>query len=177
MVRIEVPIVSAMLEGEFRPGHFAGVATVVTKLFNLVQPDVAVFGQKDYQQLLVIRRMVRDLALPIEIVSAPTLREANGLAMSSRNQYLTPEQREHAGLIYRTLRGMGDALRAGGRIDAIERDARAVLEQAGFQVDYVVMRRADDLGVAEPGQRRGLVALTAAKLGRARLIDNFLIDL
>ena len=177
MVRIEVPIVSAMLEGEFRPGHFAGVATVVTKLFNLVQPDVAVFGQKDYQQLLVIRRMVRDLALPIEIVAAPTLREANGLAMSSRNQYLTSEQRARAGLIYQTLRGMGDALRAGVAIEVIERDARATLEQAGFQVDYIVLRRAEDLGVPEPGQRHGLVALAAAKLGRARLIDNFLIDL
>jgi len=177
MVRIEVPIVSAMLEGEFRPGHFAGVATVVTKLFNLVQPDVAVFGQKDYQQLLVIRRMVRDLALPIEIVAAPTLREANGLAMSSRNQYLTSEQRAHAGLIHQTLRGMGDALRAGIAIEVIERDARAALEHAAFQVDYIVLRRAEDLGVPEPGQRRGLVALAAAKLGRARLIDNFLIDL
>jgi len=177
MVRIEVPIVSAMLEGEFRPGHFAGVATVVTKLFNLVQPDVAVFGQKDYQQLLVIRRMVRDLALPIEIVAAPTLREANGLAMSSRNQYLTSEQRAHAGLIHQTLRGMGDALRAGVAIEVIERDARATLEQAGFQVDYIVLRRGEDLGVPEPGQRHGLVALAAAKLGRARLIDNFLIDL
>ena len=177
MVRIEVPIVSAPLEGEFRPGHFAGVATVVTKLFNLVQPDVAVFGQKDYQQLLVIRRMVRDLALPIEIVSAPTLRETNGLAMSSRNQYLTPQQREHAGLIYRTLRGMADALRAGAGFDVIENDARARLEREGFQVDYIVVRRAEDLGRPDPAQRLGLVALAAAKLGRARLIDNFLIDL
>ena len=177
MVRIEVPIVTATLEGEFRPGHFAGVATVVTKLFNLVQPDVAIFGQKDYQQLLVIRRMVRDLALPIEIVSAPTLRESNGLAMSSRNQYLTAPQREHAGLIYRTLRAMASALHGGMRIAEIENDARATLERDGFLVDYIVLRKADDLGMPEPGRRTGLIALAAAKLGRARLIDNFLTDL
>jgi len=177
MVRIEVPIVTATLEGEFRPGHFAGVATVVTKLFNLVQPDLAVFGQKDYQQLLVIRRMVRDLALPIEIVSAPTLRESNGLAMSSRNQYLTTPEREHAGLIYRTLRDMASALQNGAGIDQIENDARGALERDGFLVDYIVLRRADDLGTPAPGQRTGLIALAAAKLGRARLIDNFLTDL
>ena len=176
-VTVDPGPLGAELEGASRPGHFAGVLTVVAKLFGLVRPDVAVFGQKDYQQLLVIRRMVRDLALPIEIVAAPTLREANGLAMSSRNQYLTSEQRAHAGLIHQTLRGMGDALRAGVAIEVIERDARATLEQAGFQVDYIVLRRGEDLGVPEPGQRHGLVALAAAKLGRARLIDNFLIDL
>src|SRR5450432_1003598 len=105
-VRIDVPGISDVLEGALRPGHFTGVATVVTKLLNLVQPDIAVFGQKDYQQLLVIERMVRDLRLPTDIVAAPTLREANGLAMSSRNQYLSAEERELAGIIHRTLCGM-----------------------------------------------------------------------
>jgi len=176
-VRVEVPQITSMLEGEFRPGHFAGVTTVVARLFNMVQPDLAVFGQKDYQQLLVIRRMVRDLAMPIEIVAAPTLREANGLAMSSRNQYLTAQERERASIIQRTLRRMGEAARAGVDFGTIHAEARNALENEGFAVDYIVLRRAADLGEPEPGQRSGLVALAAAKLGRARLIDNFLVDL
>lgn len=175
-VRVDVPLISETLEGEMRPGHFTGVATVVTKLFNLVQPDLAVFGQKDYQQLLVIRRLVSDLALPIEIVSAPTFREPNGLAMSSRNQYLSVEERERAGIIHRTLRRMRDGVHANLGLMTIETDARKALEAEGLTVDYAVLRRAEDLGEPGPEQRSGLVALVAARLGRARLIDNLLIE-
>jgi pantoate--beta-alanine ligase len=176
-VKVEVPGISDILDGASRPGHFAGVATVVTKLFNLVQPDTTVFGQKDYQQLLVIQRMVRDLRLPIEIVPAPTLRETNGLAMSSRNQYLTPEERERAGIIYRTLQGMRDGLHAGQARSEVETRARAALENAGLAPDYAVLRRASDLHEPAANERDGLIALIAAKLGRARLIDNLFTDM
>lgn len=175
-VRVDVPKLTEVLEGALRPGHFAGVATVVTKLFNLVQPDVAVFGQKDYQQLLVIRRMTQDLRLPIEIVAAPTRREANGLAMSSRNQYLSSEERERAGIIYRTLCAMREQWRAGRALAAVEADARAALEAAGSIPDYATIRRASDLGVPGPAERGDAIALIAARLGRARLIDNELLD-
>jgi len=175
-VRVEVPGLSDILDGAARPGHFVGVATVVTKLFNLVQPDVAVFGYKDYQQLLVIRRMTQDLRLPIEIVGAPTQREAHGLAMSSRNQYLSDEERARAGIIHRTLHGMRDALHAGETVAAIEARAVQALEAAGLVPDYAVLRRADDLGAPHAQQRSGLVALIAARLGRARLIDNLVTD-
>jgi len=176
-VRVIVPEIDSILEGEIRPGHFDGVATVVAKLFNLVQPDVAVFGQKDYQQLLVIRRMARDLAYPIEIVGAPTLREANGLAMSSRNQYLSNEQRDQAGLIHATLLRMQAATQLGTEtLAAIEAEAGEVLRNAGFLPDYAVIRRAADLSVPGPSERSGLVALIAARLGPARLIDNLLLD-
>ena len=175
-VRVEVPQITQTLEGELRPGHFAGVATVVTKLFNLVQPDVAVFGEKDYQQLLVIRRLAEDLRLPIEIVAAPTRREANGLAMSSRNQYLSAEERDRAGVIHRTLSAMRDGLHAGRVQVEIEADARARLAAAGLVPDYAVIRRAGDLSMPAGSEHRGLVALIAARLGRARLIDNLLLD-
>ena len=175
-VRVEVPKITEVLEGERRPGHFAGVATVVTKLFNLVQPDVAVFGQKDYQQLLVIRRMTQDLRLPIEIIAAPTRREANGLAMSSRNQYLSAEERERAGVIHRTLSAMRDGLHAGRAQVEVEANARARLEAVGLVPDYAVIRRAGDLSMPAGSERSGLVALIAAWSGRARLIDNLLLD-
>jgi pantoate--beta-alanine ligase len=170
--RVEVPGLSDILDGAARPGHFVGVATVVTKLFNLVQPDIAVFGQKDYQQLLVIKRMTEDLRLPIEIVAAPTLREANGLAMSSRNQYLSAEERERAAIIYETLGRMRSALNAGQAPALIEGEALRTLEIAGLIPDYAVLRRASDLLSPGPAERSGLIALIAAKLGRARLIDN-----
>ncbi len=175
-VRVSVPGFD-MLEGEVRPGHFDGVATVVAKLFNLVQPDVAIFGRKDYQQLLMIRRLARDLAYPIEIIDAPTLRESNGLAMSSRNQYLDAEQRERAALIHTTLRRMQAEI-AGGTLSVAEIEAAAVkrLHESGFATDYAVVRRAEDLGVAADGERRGLIALIAARLGSTRLIDNLLLD-
>lgn len=171
-VRVEVPVVSAPLEGERRPGHFAGVATVVTKLLNLVRPDVAVFGRKDYQQLLVIEHLARDLRLPVEIVGAPIVREANGLAMSSRNQYLSAEERERAGLIHSVLLGMQDEANAGAAVAEIERLAYNALEAAGFVVDYAVVRSAQTLLEPAAGQRDALIALVAARLGKTRLIDN-----
>lgn len=176
-VRVDVPKITEILEGELRPGHFSGVATVVTKLFNLVQPDVAVFGQKDYQQLLVVRRMTKDLCLPIDIIAAPTCREPNGLAMSSRNEYLGNDERGRAGIIYRTLRAMREQWNAGRAIAAIESDARAALEAAGSIPDYATIRRAADLSVPDPSDRRGAIALIATRMGRARLIDNLLLDL
>jgi pantoate--beta-alanine ligase len=175
MVRVDVPGLSEILDGAIRPGHFSGVATVVTKLFNLVAPDVAVFGQKDYQQLLVIRRLVADLRMPIEIIGAPTVREPNGLAMSSRNQYLTPEERERASAIFRTLNGMRDAICRGKTFADVESEANIALESAGMTPDYAVMRRRDDLGSPDKDDRH-FVALIAARLGKARLIDNLLFN-
>ncbi len=172
-VAVRVPSLSGILEGSVRPGHFDGVATIVTRLFNMVAPDVAVFGQKDYQQLLVIQRMTRDLAMPIEIVPAPTVREANGLARSSRNQYLTTGERERAGVIHATLETMAKRTRAGDLVVEVEAAARRALEAAGLTPDYAVVRHARDLSPATSAPR---VALIAARLGTTRLIDNLLID-
>jgi len=169
-VRVSVPGVTETLEGAHRPGHFDGVATVVARLFNQVQPDAAVFGRKDYQQLAVIRYMVRDLAFPIEIVAAETRREADGLAMSSRNQYLSDEERPVAAEISHTLQGMREAIRAGSSREQAEAAAAARLAQAGFAVDYAAVRDRE-LGI--PTEAKGpRVALIAARLGRTRLIDN-----
>lgn len=170
-VRMRVPGVTDTLEGAHRPGHFDGVATVVARLFNQVQPDVAVFGRKDYQQLAVIRYLVRDLAFPIELLAAQTLREADGLAMSSRNQYLSPAERPRAAEIHRALQGVRDATLAGRPREAIEADTRASLEAAGFAVDYVAVRN-PDLSEPADGEGGNRVALVAARLGRTRLIDN-----
>jgi pantoate--beta-alanine ligase len=170
--RVEVPGLSGILDGEFRPGHFEGVATIVAKLFHIVEPDVAVFGEKDFQQLTIIRRMVADLCMPLTIIAAPTVREADGLAMSSRNQYLTDEERRRAPLIHQLLLAAVERLRAGDRdFAAIEHGGIQALEQSGFRPDYFAVRRTDDLGIPEVGTRH-LVVLVAARLGRARLIDN-----
>lgn len=171
-VSVHVPDVTGPLEGAHRPGHFDGVATVVSKLFHLVQPDVAVFGQKDYQQVRVIERMVADLSLPVSIVAAPTKREADGLAMSSRNQYLSAEERQVAPQLYVTLRKMRELHLEGHPWQAIEKVGRARLERLGFVPDYIVIRRASDLAEPTDGERDGLVALVAARLGATRLIDN-----
>ncbi len=170
--RVEVPQVSRGLCGDFRPGHFSGVATVVARLFNLVQPDVAVFGEKDFQQLAVIRRMVADLCWPIEIVGAETVREADGLAMSSRNQYLTPEQRQLAPLLYRTLCEVARRLRK-RELSPPELEGWAVqtLRRAGLEPDYVAVRDAVTLQPPGDGEAACLV-LGAVRLGGARLIDN-----
>jgi pantoate--beta-alanine ligase len=175
-VQIHVPVVTAELDGHWRPGHFDGVATVVTRLFNAVQPSVVVLGSKDFQQLQTIRYLVRDLAMPIEIVAAPTRREPDGLAMSSRNQYLSAEERALAPEIHRTLLEMREGVRAGVDAASIEAEARGRLERAGFTVDYIELRRSADLGRPGAGERQGLVALVAARLGRTRLIDNLEFD-
>jgi pantoate--beta-alanine ligase len=169
-VCVEGPL-TKQLEGEFRPGHFAGVATVVNILFNLAQPDVAVFGEKDYQQLQVIRRMASDLGLPVQVVGAPTLRDADGLALSSRNQYLQAEERSRAAMLNRALQAVVDAVR-GGRLDfdALCDEQRAVLAAAGFRPQYLVVRT-PELAIPDGGERQ-LVALGAAWLGATRLIDN-----
>ena len=170
--RVEVPGISNILCGEFRPGHFEGVATVVAKLFHIVDPDVAIFGEKDFQQLTVIRRMVADLCLRVEIVGAPTVREADGLAMSSRNQYLDDSQRKLAPAIYRQLQQAVAALASGSRDFAkIEGAGRAALDGAGFRTDYFSVRDALTLAAASPDTKR-FVVMTASRLGKARLIDN-----
>ncbi len=174
-VRVQVPVVSETLEGAIRPGHFDGVASVVTRLFNLVQPDVAVFGRKDYQQVLVIQRMVEDLAFPIRIVGAPIIREKNGLAMSSRNQYLTPEHREQSAVIFETLNRMKARHEAGVALGDIESAAMLYLRDNGFDPDYAAIRNAADLSElpsCDTGQHAPAVALIAARLGGTRLIDN-----
>ncbi len=170
--RVEVPGISNILCGEFRPGHFEGVATVVAKLFHIVDPDVAIFGEKDYQQLTVIRRMVADLCLRVQIVGAPTVRESDGLAMSSRNQYLDEQQRALAPAIYRQLKQAVAALQSGVRDHAsIEAAGRAALDGAGFRTDYFSVRDARTLAPASADTKQ-FVVLTAARLGKARLIDN-----
>jgi pantoate--beta-alanine ligase len=174
--RVVVPGLNAILEGAHRPTHFDGVSTVVTRLFNLVQPDSAVFGEKDYQQLLLIRRMAADLCLPVRIDSQPTVREPDGLAMSSRNAYLEPVERGIAPQLYQTLLDVQAVVMAGERDFAgIEQAAMAQLREAGFRPDYVSIRRQADLAVPGPGER-ALIVLAAAAIGRARLIDNVAIS-
>lgn len=174
---VEVPGLSDILCGASRPGHFRGVATVVSKLFNIVEPDVAVFGQKDYQQLAVLRRMAADLCFPVELAGLPTVREADGLAMSSRNSYLTPEERKQAPALYEALRRITEALREGRRdFAALEAGACDELARSGMAPDYVSIRQADSLDLPQSGDR-SLVVLGAARLGKTRLIDNLLIDL
>ncbi len=164
-----------ILEGEFRPGFFIGVSTVVLKLFSCVQPRVAVFGKKDYQQLMIVRNMCRQFALPTEIVPHETVRAADGLALSSRNQYLTPTERAEAPRLYKVLHGLRDRILGGGKdIAGIEGEARAELGANGWKVDYVSVRRQRDLKAPEAAEvgTEPLVVLAAAKLGGTRLIDN-----
>ncbi len=171
---VEVPASLAdQLCGTHRPGHFRGVATVVATLFHLVLPDAAVFGEKDFQQLAVIRRMVRDLAFPVEILGAPTAREADGLAMSSRNQYLSAEERRIAPRLYEILQELGGRLRAGEAVNVIEDAGMERLAAAGFRPEYVAVRNAADL--AAPRGAGDAVILAAARLGNTRLIDNLRI--
>jgi pantoate--beta-alanine ligase len=175
--RVEVPGLSEGLCGASRPGHFVGVATIVCKLFNLVQPDMALFGKKDYQQLLVIRKMVEDLAMPVEILGVETVREADGLAMSSRNNYLDADQRRRAPALYRALVATAERLRSGRRDYAVlEKQAMTELELAGLRGDYFSIRRTTDLGKPAKEEKK-LVILAAAFLGSARLIDNLEVTL
>ena len=171
-----MPEISATLCGGFRPGHFEGVATVVAKLFNIVQPDVAVFGEKDFQQLAVIRRMTADLCFPTTIIGAPTVREADGLAMSSRNQYLTATERAVAPQIHAALLAATRAI-ASGETDyaRLERDGTAQLAGHGFRLDYFAVRRRVDLSLPSPTDRE-LAVLVAVRIGKARLIDNLQVE-
>ncbi|WP_149196484.1 pantoate--beta-alanine ligase [Luteimonas suaedae] len=175
-VRMRVPGVTEVLDGAHRPGHFDGVCTVVSRLFNQVQPDVAAFGRKDYQQLAVIRHMVRDLAFPLQLLAGDTVREADGLAMSSRNQYLSEAERSVAPELHRALLAMRDAAWAGEPLTSAEAAAHARLQAAGFQVDYAVIRT-PALAEPEAGTDGPRVALVAARLGATRLIDNLEFEL
>ncbi|HEY5602194.1 MAG TPA: pantoate--beta-alanine ligase [Gammaproteobacteria bacterium] len=184
--KVVVPGLSDILCGEFRPGHFVGVATVVAKLFNLVQPDVAVFGEKDYQQLLVIRRMVDDLCFPVDIIGVETVREADGLAMSSRNQYLSDAERKTAALLSATLmdlvtkvtKRIGHPDAAPQHFHDVEQQALRELQTQGFRPEYVKVCFADNLADADiaSGSTRELRVLAAAWLGKARLIDNLPVN-
>lgn len=174
---VSVPGLTENFCGATRPGHFDGVTTVVARLFAIVQPDVAVFGQKDYQQQLVIRRMTEDLSLPINIITGETVRDEDGLALSSRNSYLSDEERAIAPVLYATLQSVGQRLQAGGR-EFAELEAAAIeqLNNAGFKVDYFAIRRALNLEVPDR-DCDDLVVLVAAQLGPARLIDNIVVTI
>jgi pantoate--beta-alanine ligase len=173
---VDVPDLSGILCGEFRPGHFVGVATVVAMLLNLVQADCALFGEKDYQQLAIIRRMAEDLHMPTAIIGAPTIREADGLAMSSRNRYLTATERVIAPQLYATLSSARASLLSGkADRDEVEAHGRAVLASHGFRPDYFTVRDAVTLQAPGPDTRERII-LVAAWLGRARLLDNVRVE-
>ena len=176
--RVEVDGISEILEGDSRPGHFSGLATIVARLFNLVQPDISVFGEKDFQQLMLIRRMERDLDFGIKIIAAPTAREKTGLAMSSRNNYLnSTERNDVAPILYAEMTKMLEAIEGGAR-DYLSLQAEAIetLSKQGFKPDYIEIRNADDLSVAT-NENKALVILASAWLGKARLIDNITVSL
>ena len=175
--KVAVPELGDILEGECRPGHFTGVTTIVNKLFNIVQPDTAVFGEKDFQQLMLIRRMVADLNMPIEIIAQPTCRHDSGLAMSSRNNRLSAEQQQQASAIYQQLHQVSEQLRQGRRdIEVLQADAMAALSQQGFEPEYVEIRNPDNLSRLQAGDSR-VVILLAARLADVRLIDNLQLSL
>lgn len=175
-VRVQLPPLSRELCGASRPGHFDGVATVVCRLLNIVTPDVLFLGQKDYQQFVLMERMIADLRMPLELRMGPTQREADGLAMSSRNRYLGEEERLRAPALYRALSRVRERLLAGDHdFSRLTADAREELERAGFVPDYVEIRRRGDLSAAEPQRTEQRVVLGAARLGRTRLIDNLFI--
>ena len=174
---VDVPGLSTMLEGASRPGHFRGVSTIVSKLFNLVQPDIACFGEKDFQQLALIRKMVADMGFDIEIVGVPIMRAKDGLALSSRNGYLTAEQRKIAPGLYKVLSSIADKLQAGERdLDEIITIAGQELNEKGFRSDDIQIRDADTLLEVSENSKRAVI-LVAAWLGDARLIDNKLVEL
>ncbi len=174
---VEVPGLSDELCGAFRPGHFRGVITAVNRLFNLVTPDAAVFGKKDYQQWLLVRLMTADLGLPVEIVGVDTVREPDGLAMSSRNNYLSPDERKLAPRLYEALNTLRDRVRDKGMaLETVEENAIVELKADGFRPDYISVRRQQDLEKPGPDDRK-LVALVAAWLGQTRLVDNVEFEL
>ncbi len=174
---VDVPGLSTMLEGASRPGHFRGVSTIVSKLFNLVQPDIACFGEKDFQQLALIRKMVADMGFDIEIIGVPIMRAKDGLALSSRNGYLTAEQRKIAPGLYKVLSSIADKLQAGERdLDEIIAIAGQELNEKGFRADDIQIRDADTLLEVSENSKRAVI-LVAAWLGDARLIDNKMVEL
>ncbi|EFP8199908.1 pantoate--beta-alanine ligase [Shigella flexneri] len=174
---VDVPGLSTMLEGASRPGHFRGVSTIVSKLFNLVQPDIACFGEKDFQQLALFRKMVADMGFDIEIVGVPIMRAKDGLALSSRNGYLTAEQRKIAPGLYKVLSSIADKLQAGERdLDEIITIAGQELNEKGFRADDIQIRDADTLLEVSETSKRAVI-LVAAWLGDARLIDNKMVEL
>ncbi len=173
---VEVPLISDQLCGESRPGHFRGVATIVCKLFNIVQPDIAVFGQKDFQQLLVIKTMVEDLSMPIEIIGVETIREDSGLAMSSRNGYLTAAQKQQAAVLKQTLDKMAVELKAGKQTDEVISAANIAITSAGFDHDYLDIRNAKTFNKAQSSDAEQVI-LVAAYMGKTRLIDNLVVKL
>lgn len=174
---VDVPGLSTMLEGASRPGHFRGVSTIVSKLFNLVQPDIACFGEKDFQQLALIRKMVADMGFDIEIVGVPIMRAKDGLALSSRNGYLTAEQRKIAPGLYKVLSSIADKLQVGERdLDEIITIAGQELNEKGFRADDIQIRDADTLLEVSETSKRAVI-LVAAWLGDARLIDNKMVEL
>ena len=176
--RISVPDISDILCGEFRPGHFSGVATVVMKLFINVQPDYAFFGEKDYQQTLVIKRMVSDLLLPVEVLTLPIIREENGLAMSSRNSYLNESEKQLSSEIYKAIEKAAIMVRTGAdSLDDIEKSSAYLLEELGFKVEYFSIRRRQDLKLVNDSIDKSLIVLVAAWIGDTRLIDNLQIDI
>ncbi|MFZ2726707.1 MAG: pantoate--beta-alanine ligase [Methylococcaceae bacterium] len=172
---VSVKDISTLHCGAFRQGHFDGVATVVCKLFNLVQPDIALLGLKDFQQLAIIRLMVRDLLIPVEIIAVDTVRESNGLAMSSRNGYLSAEEKQIAPVLYQTLCKAKEAVLLGDNYREIEQQAIMQLQQAGFVVDYFTISCYQDLSLAN-NEDNHLIILTAARLGKTRLIDNIAVQ-
>jgi pantoate--beta-alanine ligase len=176
--KVDVPVVSSILCGAHRPGHFVGVATVVCKLFNMVEPDVAIFGEKDFQQLLLIKRMTKDLNLPVKVLGAQTMRESNGLAMSSRNNYLSTEEKNTASTIYKVLSAIAEKLIAGNnKYTEMEESGKEVLKKAGFDPDYISILRQSDLQLpSDEEDIDELVILCAANLGAARLIDNLQVS-
>jgi pantoate--beta-alanine ligase len=174
---VDVPGISSMLEGESRPGHFRGVSTIVTKLFNIVKPDVACFGEKDFQQLALIRKMVIDLCLDIKIIGVPTVRELDGLAMSSRNNLLTLDQRQRAPVLSKTMRWINSAIRSGRRdFDSIIEDGNDQLRAAGLHPDEIFIRDARTL-LPVSNETKQAIILMSALLGNVRLIDNQVVDL
>ncbi|KAA3666578.1 pantoate--beta-alanine ligase [Pectobacterium carotovorum] len=174
---VDVPGLSSMLEGASRPGHFRGVATIVSKLFNMVQPDVACFGEKDYQQLALIRQLVRDMGYDIDIIGVPIVRAKDGLALSSRNGYLSAEERQRAPHVYQVMMDMATQLDNGDRqIDTLLEQAVEKLREAGFTPDELFIRDADTLQPLNAASTRAVI-LMAAWLGKARLIDNHQVDL
>jgi len=175
ITRVEVSGISELLEGESRPGHFSGVSTVVTKLFNIVSPDVSIFGEKDFQQLMLVRKMVKDLDMNINIIGLPTVREPDGLAMSSRNSYLTAEERKIAPQFYKEMKFLAESLKKGAKnFQSLQLSLMNKLEKIGFKPDYIEIRKANDLTVASEEDVE-IVILGSAWLGKARLIDNIVM--